>query len=48
VTSNGSIVGAIDQSRMSRAIALLASVGVVAQGTLTPEDVVDFDFVPKV
>jgi NitT/TauT family transport system substrate-binding protein len=47
VTSNGSIVGTIDQSRMSRAIALLASVGVVAQGSLTPESVVDFDYVPK-
>jgi NitT/TauT family transport system substrate-binding protein len=47
VNINGTAVGALDQSRVSRAIALMTSIGVVQQGTLSPESVVDFGFVPK-
>ncbi|MEN3304233.1 MAG: hypothetical protein V7603_435 [Micromonosporaceae bacterium] len=47
VTTNGSVIGALDLGRISQAIALMTSIGVIPQGVLTPDNLVDFTFVPK-
>jgi len=47
VSIGGSVVGALERSQMSATIALLESVGTIAAGSLTTEQVVDFDFVPR-
>jgi NitT/TauT family transport system substrate-binding protein len=44
---NGVTVGAIDESRVARAIALMTSIGMIQQGALTTSDFADFGVAPK-
>ncbi|HEX6500249.1 MAG TPA: ABC transporter substrate-binding protein [Micromonosporaceae bacterium] len=45
-SSSGVPVGAFDQQRVARSIAILQAAGAIKQG-LTPDQVVDFDLAPK-
>jgi NitT/TauT family transport system substrate-binding protein len=47
VSTNGSVVGALTPNRISQTIALMTSLGVVKEGALTPDQVCDFNFIPK-
>jgi NitT/TauT family transport system substrate-binding protein len=47
VITNGVSVGALDQARVERAIALMISIGMIKQGSLTPSDFADFSVAPK-
>jgi NitT/TauT family transport system substrate-binding protein len=44
--AGGAPVGAMDEQRVARTIALMQDAGLIPAG-LTPDKVVDFDFVPK-
>jgi NitT/TauT family transport system substrate-binding protein len=45
--SSGTPIGAIDQQRVARCIALLESQGLIKPGVLTPDKIVDFAVTPK-
>jgi NitT/TauT family transport system substrate-binding protein len=47
VIINGVPVGALDEARVERAIALLVSIGMIKQGSLTPAGFADFSVAPK-
>lgn len=47
VLTNGVPVGALDEARVGRAIALLISIGLLKQGAVTPADFADFSVAPK-
>jgi NitT/TauT family transport system substrate-binding protein len=46
VTFGGGTLGALDEQRAARAIAILQGAGLIPSG-LTPKDVIDFDLTPK-
>jgi NitT/TauT family transport system substrate-binding protein len=46
VTAGGGVFGALDEQRVSRAIAILQGAGLIPSG-LTGDKVVDFDLTPK-
>jgi NitT/TauT family transport system substrate-binding protein len=47
VMTGGSAVGGLTEAGIAQVIALLTSVGLVPQGALIPDNVADFNFVPK-
>jgi NitT/TauT family transport system substrate-binding protein len=46
-SSSGTPIGAIDQQRVARSIALLEGQGLIPAGSLTPNKIVDFAVTPK-